>query len=68
MRPANSVSCKGGKYVDNYGDFVENNIDFVKDVHMMCVNFIMVLITVPEIKNFRYYFRTDLRNMGARVA
>jgi hypothetical protein len=42
--------------VNNKGDFVENHLTFIKDVPMMCVNF--VTIVVAKKRSMRQYFRT----------
>jgi len=37
----------------------KNRVNFVKDVHMIYVNFIIIVVTVPEEKkNRRHYFVT----------
>jgi hypothetical protein len=39
-----------GKCVDSEGDFVENNLSFVTDVALVCVNSILLVITISEKK------------------
>jgi len=52
--------CKGGNSVLIITETLwENNLNFVKDVPMMYVNFVINVI-VSEKKNRRYYFCTNL--------
>jgi hypothetical protein len=61
-RPTYSVCHKCGKCVlkikKNLG---KNNLTFVKDALMIYINFIITVITVPDKKNWRHYFRTAPR-------
>jgi hypothetical protein len=34
--------------VNNEGDFAENNLNFVKDVPIVHLNFILIVIMIPE--------------------
>jgi hypothetical protein len=42
----------------------DNNFNFVKDVAMIHLNFIIIVVTDSEKKNRRNYFCTDLRIIG----
>lgn len=46
-RSAHSITCKTRKMcVDNEGNFVANNLHFVKDVPIMAVNFPIIVFLV----------------------
>jgi hypothetical protein len=61
MRPAYSVSYKSGKSVlITKETLLKNNLNFVKDVPMIYVNFIIIVNVVSAKKNRRHYFHTDL--------
>jgi hypothetical protein len=53
------------KCADNDGDFVENNLNFVKDVPMIYATFIIIIIRVYEKKGgiWRHYFHTAPRKI-----
>jgi len=53
--------CKGGNSVLIMTKTLwKSNLNFVKDVPMIYVNFIITVIIVSEEKNRRYYFCTNL--------
>ena len=58
-RPAQSFSGKGGKIVLQMENLWKINLNFVKDVPTIYVNF---MVTVMKKKNRRFYFGTDFRS------
>ena len=50
--------------VKNEEDLVESNLDFIREVSMIHVNFIIIVVIVSDKKKSRkYYFRPTSRNI-----